>query len=307
MRIPSPAHLLALALGVALVALAQHALPVRTRAQEGDLFIPRPEVARAASLGFGAVMADLYWLRAVQIVGAAHVPEEHGTVLGRLMDVVTTLDPWVDHPYRFAAVWLVGSEADVRHANMLLERSLAYHPDDWRNRFYLGFNLYYYLGEDAAAAEVLETAGAMPGAPAYLGRLAARLRSRSGGLETAAAFLRELARNAPDEYARADYEKALDEIETERRARMLDRAREMHRERAGRDITRVEELASGPGRVLRELPPEPNGWEWVIDEESGRIVSSFYGRRYEARQAPGARRWEERGGEPITTGTEGEA
>ena len=36
---------------------------------------PRPEVARASSLGFDGVLADYYWLQAVQIVGAATRPE----------------------------------------------------------------------------------------------------------------------------------------------------------------------------------------------------------------------------------------
>lgn len=79
--------------------------------------------------------------------------------------MVTTVDPWVDHPYRFAAVWMTGSEAQVRHANRILERSFSHHLDEWRNRFYLGFNLFYYLEEPEPAARWLEEAAALPGAP----------------------------------------------------------------------------------------------------------------------------------------------
>jgi hypothetical protein len=35
--------------------------------------------------------------------------------------------------------------------------------------------------------------------------------------------------------------------------------------------------------VLRALPPEPHGWEWVIDPTSGQIVSSYVGHRYSVR------------------------
>ena len=66
----------------------------------------------------------------------------------------------------------------------------------------------------------------------------------------------------------------------ERRARRLDRAREVFRSRHGRDIARVEELASGPLAVVRRLPEEVHGWEWILDEESGEIVSSYYNDRY---------------------------
>jgi tetratricopeptide (TPR) repeat protein len=259
------------------------------RVERGDLFVPRPEVARVTALGFDAVVADYYWLQAVQVVGGEELPESRSHLLAGLIDVVTTLDPRVDHPYRFAAVWLTTDEAAVRKANELLRRGIEHHPEEWRNRFYLGFNQFFYLDERAAAAETLEGAIALPGAPLYLRRLVARLKSEGGGLEVAEAFLRELLRNAPDPYARAEYEKALDEIHVERVARRLDAARLAYVKENGRDITRVEDLVAGPTPILRELPPEPNGWEWVIDPESGAIVSSYLRHRYRARIDPASK------------------
>jgi len=265
------------ALGVALV---HGQIPAKTRAELGDPFVPRPEVAKLSSLGFHAVMADYYWLQAVQIVGASIRPEDEGTLLGRFIDVVTTVDPWVGHPYRFAAIWLTGSEEDVRQANRLLERSLEYHPDDWRNRFYLGFNHFYYLEENEPAAHWLEEAAKIKGSPPYLAGLAARLGAGESGIQVAARMIRRLMADTDDPYAKAEYEKMLDEIETERRVRFIDAAREAYRKGHGADIQSVEDLLKGPHPVLEELPPEPNDWEWVLSEESGEIVSSYYGRRY---------------------------
>ncbi len=117
----------------------------------------------------------------------------------------------------------------------------------------------------------------------------ARLRSESGDLEAAAVFLQELVRGAPDEASRAEYQGALDEIEVEWRARILDRSRITYRERWGRDIDSVEQLAVGPEAVLAELPsaepsslPAPlrRGSVWIIDEATGEIQSSYYERRY---------------------------
>jgi hypothetical protein len=263
--------------------LAAHgAMPSPNRAERGERFVPRPEFARFLALGFDSIVSDYYWLQAVQIVGSARVnPGRHGPVLGRLVDVATTVNPWVGHPYRFAAIWLTESEASVRKANRLLERGIAYHPLDWRNRFYLGFNQFFYLDENEAAVEALQGAIDLEGAPSYLRRLVARLRAGTGGLETAAMFLEELLRNTSDPYAQADYEKALDEVRTERRARALDAARAEYRRRTGRDIEAIEDLTRGPKRVLRAIPEEPHGWEWVIDPETDRIVSSYYGHRYE--------------------------
>jgi hypothetical protein len=262
--------------------LAQQALPSDSGLTRDERFLPRPEVARAASLGFEALAADLYWLQAVQIVGDAKAPpREHAALLGRIVDAATRLNPWVDHPYRFAAIWLTETPEQVREANELLARGIAYHPRDWRNRFYLGFNHFFYLSETERAAEVLEGAAKLEGSPGYLSRLVARLRAEGGGLDAAAVLLGELLSSTEDPYARAEYEKALDEIETERRARFLDTARAEYQRRFGHDVGTVEDLARGPRPVLRELLPEPHGWEWVLDPESGQIVSSYYGRRYE--------------------------
>ncbi len=277
---------LALFAAAALVTgIAHGQMETPARAARGDTFVPRPDRARLGSLGFEALVADYYWLLAVQVVGGATRGVGGQTaLLGQLIDVATRVDPWVDHPYRFAAVWLTDSEESVRTANWLLERGIAYHPEDWRNRYHLGFNHFFYLEDNARAADVLETALGLEGAPTYLGGLVARLRADRSGLETAAAFLAEMARSSEDPYARAGYLKALDEVVTERAARRLDAARAEYWRRNGRDIGRVADLVAGRGPVLRRLPPaHPHfgaDFGWTLDPESGQIVSSFYGRRY---------------------------
>jgi tetratricopeptide (TPR) repeat protein len=251
-RLPTALLLLAI---VAATTASHRQIPPILHTQQGEAFVPRPEVAQVLALGFDALLADYYWIQAVLLAGGKDDPTLHSKQLGRLIDVVTTLDPWVGHPYRFAAIWLTDTLDDVRHANDLLRYSFDYHPEEWRNRFYLGFNLFYYLDDNERAADALWEASRLPGAPRYLPRLVARLRSQSGDLEAAALFLQELVRNAPDEASRAEYQGALDEIEVEWQARALDRARAAYRERWGRDIESVEQLATGPDAILPELPP----------------------------------------------------
>jgi hypothetical protein len=278
---------LLLACALVVTGAAHRHMDTGSHLDRGEMFVPSPKQARLSTLGFDGLVADYWWLRAVQLVGGElYGAGQHAPLIGRLVDLVTSIDPWVGHPYRFAAVWLTDSIESVQAANRLLERAIAYHPRDWRNRHYLGFNHFFYLSDDERAAEVLERAVGLPGAPAYLGALVAKLRTHRGGLETSAAFLQELVRTTDDPYAEAEYLKALDEVETERRARLLDRARRAYRERTGRDIARVEDLVAGPRPVLRTLPPAHPllpGFGWELDAETGEIVSSYYGSRYRPR------------------------
>ena len=275
---------------VLLVAVASTTGAVHVRmdtgaaAEAATLRAPEPRLTKLVAQGFAPVVADWYWVQVLQIVGgASHEVSDQAEAIGQTLELITDLDPWVDHPYRFAGIWLIGTESQVRQANRLLEKSLSYHPRDWRNRFYLGYNQFFYLGENAAAARTLEPALHMPGAPDYLGPLVTRLRAEAGDLRTAQLFLQELIRTAPDEYARAEYLKAHDEIETELVARMLDRARAAFVERNGRDVREPSELWQGSSRVMSAMPPpHPHfpGFHWTIEPASGEIVSTFYGARY---------------------------
>jgi len=297
--------MLILAAAVVGTGLVHARIPPTTEVERGEAFVPDPVLAKVLALGFDAVMSDYHWLQAVQVSGGKEaITAEVAAHLGKLIDVVTTLDPWVDHPYRFAAVWLTESEENVREGIRLLKRGIEHHPDDWRNWFYLGFDHYFYLLETEEAAEALHQASMLRGSPQYLPRLVARLRAESADIDVAEMFLLEMVRNTEDEHALAAYRAALDEIEVEKKARLLDRAREAFRRLRGRDVTSVDELVQGPLAVLSALPsPEPDSLPaplsrasvWEIDLQTDRITSSYYGSRYEvhrpALDLERARRW----------------
>jgi len=287
------ARVSALRLSLAALALAgivgsQRALPDASEQLADEAFVPSPAVAKLLAFGFDTVVADFYWLRAVQIVGSSRGPVGRNAVIGALIDVTTTLDPHVGHPYRFAAVWMTDDEAAVRKANELIRRGIEHHPEDWRGYFYLAFNHFFYLGEPIEASRALDRAITLEGAPQYLSRLAARLKSQSGGgLDAAAAFLGELVRQTADPDERAEYASALREIETERRARFLDAARAEYVRRHKRDIASVDELVSGG--VLRVLPKDPFDSGWEISKETGEIVSKHVRYRYGVKIDPASR------------------
>jgi hypothetical protein len=268
------------AAAVAGIAGASDGIPARI-VQADAALIPDPQTAELAAFGFESAVSDLYWMRAVQIVGSDRGAHGQSAAIGALIDVVTTLDPWVDHPYRFAAIWMQDDERSLRKANELIRRGIDHHPDDWRNYFYLAFNHFFFLGEPEEAARALRPAISLEGAPAYLTRLVARLESHSGGLDASAAFLREMALQAKSDEERVPYVTALREIQTERVARYLDAARAEFVRRHARDIASVDELVTGG--VLSELPRDPSYGGWTISPLTGQIVSKSLRFRYEVK------------------------
>ena len=115
------------------------------------------------------------------------------------------------------------------------------------------------------------------------------MRASSDSLDTAALFLQQLIGQTEDDYAKAEYLKAFDEIETERRARFLDDARAAFWKRWNRDIESPADLWEGPHRVIGRMPaahPHFSDFAWELDEESNEIVSSYYGDRYRVHVHP---------------------
>jgi hypothetical protein len=276
-------------------------IPYVAPAERDEVFLPKPDLLKLAALGFDSVISDYYWIQALYKVGGTKQrPEEYASYIANIIDVVTTLDPYVGHPYRFAAIWLTGSEESVRTGNDLLRRGIEYHPLDWRNHFYLGFNQFYYLDENEEAAESLERCIQLEGSPAYLPRLVARLRSETSSLETASIFMSEMMNSTESEEERAVYQSSLDEIEVESKAQFLEKARVSYSQLFGRDIESVEDLTSGEHPMLNELPrPEPDelpesrrkGDHWIVDPKTGKITSTYYGRRYKINIRASAYEW----------------
>src|SRR5215831_11806522 len=77
------------------------------RSSEEALFLPSAEVIKKLSLAHNGLMADIYWMRAVQYYGGRRLKNQSGfPLLGRLIDIATTLDPQLLHAYRFGSIFL---------------------------------------------------------------------------------------------------------------------------------------------------------------------------------------------------------
>ena len=149
------------------------------------LYLTSGTTARRFAVGYSALAADLYWIRAIQYYGdtklhlaklaAAQTSERQSItssdyqLLYPLLDLTTTLDPRFNIAYRFGAIFLAepspGGAGRPDLAIALLEKGLRERPDKWEYMQDIGFVDYWWRQDYRAAADWFNKASEVPGAP----------------------------------------------------------------------------------------------------------------------------------------------
>ena len=173
---------------------------------EERLYLNGPTVKRA-SLGFNGLVADWYWMRSLQYVGRKVLASGQGLqldnlgtlnlkLLAPLLDTATTLDPQFMEPYEYAAIVL--PTIDVQEATRITNKGIAANPSSWRLYQHLGY--IYWERHDYGAAQRTYSQGAkLPGAPAWMEAMAARMAVEGGSRGTAQEIYRRMYEQSGDE------------------------------------------------------------------------------------------------------------
>ena len=166
--------------------------PVDPNAIDESLYLNH-KTARRISLGFNGLAADWYWMRSLQYVGKK-IGNYEGDIrlddlsnlnlklLVPLLETATTLDPEFIEPYEYAAVILPAF--DVQQAIHLTEKGINANPNAWRLYHHLGY-IYWRQGQYQIASETYGRGAQVPGAPAWMEAMKAKLLSEGGSRSTA--------------------------------------------------------------------------------------------------------------------------
>jgi hypothetical protein len=266
--------------GVAAVAATVHA-PVRRVTRAGYPTTPSADFLKVVGKSHISLIADLYWLKLINVSGTSRTAMEsrEAYVYGTL---VTDLDPKFKVVYWFAGLNLPYAEdrtwrnADL--ASELYAKGYAQFPDDLKITMLYAQNELLFLDHRAKAAELLQHASQLPGAPEYAAGLAMRLQAQQGEFDGALAFATELYRHAHSEADRALFEKRIKEIVTERTLQTVDKAIAQYKQRLGVPPTTVAELVIAGDLI--ETPEDPMGGVVVIGAD-GRSHSTKMQKRLE--------------------------
>lgn len=163
------------------------------------------------SLGFEGLIADWYWMQALQYVGNKILENPDAQIsldnmnalnprlLYPLLDNATDLDPRFMAVYSYGAVVL--PTIDKEQAITLLEKGISENPNQWHLYHELGY-IYWRLENYEKAATLYEQGAHLPGAPKWMVMLALRMKSEGGSRETARAVYRQMLEETQDEQIR---------------------------------------------------------------------------------------------------------
>jgi hypothetical protein len=173
------------------------------------LYVRSPEAARRLALSYDALVADVYWIRAVQHYGSTRLssdPNKQYDLLYLLLDLTTSLDPRFSVAYTFGAIFL--AEPPPRGpgrpdlAVALLEKGLRAQPRNWELAQSIGFVHYWWRQDYVQAAVWFARAAEFPNAPDWMEPLAARTLAQGGRRESARVLWQHIARESDSQWFR---------------------------------------------------------------------------------------------------------
>jgi hypothetical protein len=242
------AALAAIAIAMALQMARDRRYPRDEQQARSILYVKSGPALRRIALEFDALVADLYWIRAIQHYGGdrlAGTGKRKYELLYPLLDIATSLDPYFNIAYRFGAIFLSegypGGPGRPDQAIALLRKGIAVQPTKWQYYHDVAFVYYWQLHDMEAAARWFRLAARQPNAPNWLEPVAATMLIEGGDRASARFLLQQILRS--------------EEAWLQRMAR-----------RGLMQVDALDIIDQLQALVVRFPPPEGGrfAWEWLI-------------------------------------------
>lgn len=241
----------------------------------GVLWVRSGPLAERLALGFDNIVADVYWIRAVVYFGGQRQATRQNQFdqLFPLLDLVTSLDPHFRIAYRFGAIFLAepspGGAGRPDLAIQLLQKGIAADPRRWEYVQDIGFIHYFWTRDYIRAAEWFKRAADVPGAPEWLGPVAATTLAEGGSRESARTLWTQLRDTTEFEWIRTNAAHRLEQLDA------MDSIDELTKSIAGFVATHGRPPKDWREIVIiqrwRGLPVDPTGTLFTLDPTTGKV------------------------------------
>jgi len=244
----------------------------------GSGFVLPSPILKITSFEFKGIVSDLLFIKALVFWGSTYERKEQPRMksdewqwFDKNLTVSTDLDPYFVDPYYLANAHMTWEAGMIRETNELLEKGTQYRDWDWNLPFFAGFNNFFFLHDNAKAAELLATAAQRPGPSEQLLSLASRLAYKEKKTENAILFLEAVAKKTENERLKKDYETRVRALQ----ARLfLERSVSAYKERFGKAPVSLQRLIEKG--IMKEIPQDPYGGIFSISPDGEIICTSDY-------------------------------
>ena len=225
------------------------------------------------ALGFEGLIADWYWMRALQYIGDKIVASKmdiniddlsglNPRLLYPYLDNATDLDPQFINAYSYGAIIL--PTIDPEKAIVIAKKGIANNPEEWRLYQHLGY-IYWKLNRYEEAADAYAAGAQIKGSAPFMTLMAASMKTEGGSRETSRAIYQQMLTEPSDDAMRLTAERRLAVLDSLDEREAIDAVLAKYKETNGRCVNDLREVNS-------QLPAKlPSGHTFRVDAQS-RVV-----------------------------------
>jgi hypothetical protein len=235
-----------------------------------EVYFTSGSAATTVALSFKSVLADIYWIRAIQYFAATRLkdkPTGPRDLLFPLLDITTSLDPQFNLAYRFGAIFLAerhqGGAMRPDLAIKLLDKGFAQNPTRWEYLYDKAFVYYWTFRDLKAAAHWFGEAAKVPGSADWLPGLAAIMLVEGGDRRSSRFLFQQMLQTAEHEYMRKNAEFRLAQLDILDAIDQLNAMVDRYEQITGARPTTWAPLVER--NWLRASPADPAGTPFIID------------------------------------------
>jgi len=225
------------------------------------------------SLGYDELLADIYWMRALQYFGSTSPEEQDPELLFHYFDIITDLDPKFVNAYRYGGTFLAEPPpyglGDTLKGIELFEKGRKHNPNNYRLPLEEGFIYYFYPKDYEKAADLFREASEKPGVSPFrkasMKGMAAAAHAKGGNIELSKKIWEIIYETSPSEGRRNFALRNIEEIDTMAMENRLTEALREYKNTYKKIPDSPEDLVKTG--IIERIPEPPVGGEFVIAPE----------------------------------------
>lgn len=235
-------------------------------------FIPS-EFTAPASLEFKGIVSDFLYLKMSTYLGGKIANKEmmdisQAEYFHSAAEIITSLDPWFWDAYLMSSMTLAWDFSRFDLANKLLKKATEKRTWDYKPPYYLGFNQFYFLKDNASASKHLFEAAKRGGGPSFLVPLATRLAVYQSELTPAIMLLKDQLKKTQDPLMAKQLQMRLETIIILHQLEIKVKEYKETYERLPQEFSEI--VSAG---LIKKLPEDPYGGEFYI-LPNGRVFTT---------------------------------